>query len=270
MDDAEVDLPHRGRVVVEQRDHLRLEGAPDRHLLVDLAPQRLVVVVEARPEQALVAMVDVASDADGPHRDQPLLSGPLAAHVVEQPVALPEEDVGDDLLPRGVVLGLRAWDEPRVLRLEDARDVGVQLRLDALERADVVEQGAELDVGELGQAQRQLGRVESLARDDDRSVAVAHARPTGHQGVAISEMGVGVNRDRGDLELSCQRAPVEALDVFQDLDDSEPGGPDLPLGDRVVHEGVVRIGRMTDADGADGRFAHADSLATKVEKGRGL
>ena len=74
------------------------------------------------------------------HRHQSLLAGPLAADVVEVGVALLDEDVGDDLLSRRVLLRLDAPNEEGVPGLEDARDVGGHIGADALERADFVQQ----------------------------------------------------------------------------------------------------------------------------------
>ena len=55
-------------------------------------------------------------------------------------------------------------------------------------------------------------------RDEPRAVPVAHRRAVREQGVLVGEVGVGVDRDGGDLELAAQRALVERLDVLQLVD----------------------------------------------------
>ena len=70
--------------------------------------------------------------------------------------------------------------------------------------------------------------------------------------VAIGEMRVRVDRDRGHLELALERAAVERLDVLQLVHVVEVAGVDLPLGERVEHERVVGVGAVRDSDGASG------------------
>jgi len=68
------------------------------------------------------------------------------------------------------------------------------------------------------------------------------------QGVAVGEVGVGVERDRGDLQLAGEGAAVQRLDVGQLVHVATVAGVDLALRHRPEHEGVIGIGAVRDAD----------------------
>ena len=131
---------------------------------------------------------------------------------------------------------------------------------------DLVERGGDRDEVRLVELEREIGawsavpgwrsafrfdvsRVCGVERDEARAVPVAHRRAMRKQRVAVAEVGVGVNRDRRDLELAAHRALVEALDVLQLVDVGQPFGIDLPGGERVEHERVVRVRAVGDVDG---------------------
>ena len=59
-----------------------------------------------------------------------------------------------------------------------------------------------------------------------------------------------MNRDGGHLELGPPGALIQGLDVRQLVDVTQVAGIDLPLGERVEHEGVVGVGAVSDVDGA--------------------
>ena len=84
-----------------------------------------------------------------------------------------------------------------------------------------------------------------LARDDDRAVAVAHARAVREDHVVLLDVRVGVQRDRGDLELAVHRPLVQRLDVVQDVLELEPARVDDTRGEAPEHERVVRVGAMS-------------------------
>src|SRR5712692_4427182 len=52
-----------------------------------------------------------------------------------------------------------------------------------------------------------------FARDEARAVAIADARAMREQGIPVGEIRVRVQRDRGDFQLTRERAPVQRLDV---------------------------------------------------------
>ena len=95
---------------------------------------------------------------------------------------------------------------------------------------------------------RMSARVIGVARDEARAVAIAHRGAVRQQRVAVGQVGVGVDRDRGDLELTAHRALVQRLDVLQLVDVGEAFGVDLPGGERVEHERVVGIRAVGDVD----------------------
>ena len=86
------------------------------------------------------------------------------------------------------------------------------------------------------------------ARDEARAIAVADTRAMREQGVAIGEIRVGVQRDRGDLELAGQRAPIQRLDVGELVRVATATGVDLPARHCPEHEGIVGVGTVGDAN----------------------
>src|SRR6267143_3181733 len=54
-----------------------------------------------------------------------------------------------------------------------------------------------------------------FARDQARAVAIANARAMREQGIPVGEIRVRVQRDRGDFQLTRERAPVQRFDVRQ-------------------------------------------------------
>ncbi len=142
MDDAEVDLADRCRIVIDERDDPGREIGVDEQFFVQFPLDGVFVEIEARPEQVFVAVVDVAADADRALGDEAFLAGGLAAHVVQQRVAAADEHVRDQLLERRVVFGERSRDVPCMLRLEHARHVRANVGAEPLEGANLVEERA--------------------------------------------------------------------------------------------------------------------------------
>ena len=68
------------------------------------------------------------------------------------------------------------------------------------------------------------------------------------QQIAVGEVGVGVEGDRGDGELPLHGATVERLDVGELVSERDPLGVDASLGERVEHEGIVGIRAVGDGD----------------------
>ena len=59
---------------------------------------------------------------------------------------------------------------------------------------------------------------------------------------------VGVNAHGRELQLRLERAAVERFDVDQLVREFIIARVDAPLGQRIEHERIVRIGAMADAD----------------------
>ena len=99
----------------------------------------------------------------------------------------------------------------------------------------------DLDAAEIVFGQR-------LARDDDRPVAGAHARPVREQDVPVLDERVRVERDRRHLEPALERPLVQRLDVLQDVLELEAARIDLARGERPEHECVVGIRAVAEPD----------------------
>ena len=94
-----------------------------------------------------------------------------------------------------------------------------------------------------------------LAADHHRAVAIAHARAARQERVTIAHIGIGVNRDRGDVEFAAHRALVQRLNIFEPMFESVAAQIDLVFRHRVKHEGVIRIGRMAEGENVRVRTA---------------
>ena len=98
--------------------------------------------------------------------------------------------------------------------------------------------------------------LHGLPGHDARSVAFPQARPAWEHGIALGEVGIGVDGGGAQLQLGPQAPLIQALDVLKLLDDLQVLGVDEPFGQRIEHEGVVGIRRMGDGD-APGLRLHA-------------
>ncbi len=87
-----------------------------------------------------------------------------------------------------------------------------------------------------------------LSRNDDRPVAGADARTVWEERVVLLNERIRGKRDRGDLETAGARPLVQRLDVAQDLLELVTAGVDEIRRERPVHERVVGIGTVADAD----------------------
>ena len=61
-------------------------------------------------------------------------------------------------------------------------------------------------------------------------------------------MRVGMDADGGQLQLRGQGPAIERLDVHQLVLEAVLAGGNLLLGQGIEHEGIVRVGAVTDAD----------------------
>src|SRR5437588_335961 len=83
---AEVDFADLVRVVVEQRDNVVRVFRLDENLFRDRAANRFIVVIATEIVNTgtmLIAIVHMAADAEAALRDEALLAGLFAAHVMK-------------------------------------------------------------------------------------------------------------------------------------------------------------------------------------------
>ena len=131
-------------------------------------------------------------------------------------------------------------------------------------RGDWNEIGLVQSQGEIGARQRtgdsDVPSANIVARhgpagNQARPVLIAHRGSVRQQSVGIGQIGVGVNRDRGDFELTAQRALVERFYILELVDVMEPVGLDFALGESIKHECVVGVGAVRDVNGAGHEMA---------------
>jgi len=145
VDDAEVDAADGVGVVVEEGDDVVGEGGADAEFLVDLAFDGGVVGVGVHGEEAFIVVVHVAADADGAFGGEALFAGLFAADVVEDASLVGEEDVGDDLFEGLVRFCGAACGEEVVAAVLEGREVAVDVEIEALKGAELVEEGTSDD-----------------------------------------------------------------------------------------------------------------------------
>src|SRR3990170_5067388 len=108
MDEAEVDLSHWIRVVVEHADQARPPRAADAQLLLEFALEpgshRVRSAFHVRP-------VDVAAHADAELPVQPRFPAGGGALKQKQPWSVTDDQVRDDLLHGGILLHVPAKPE---------------------------------------------------------------------------------------------------------------------------------------------------------------
>ena len=113
----------------------------------------------------------------------------------------------------------------------------------------LVERGAAVSAGDEICIVETTKAATSLACDQSRTVPLTHRGAVRQQGVPIGEIGIGVNRDGGHLELAVESAPVQGLDVLQLVNEAQIAGVEKIGGQRIKHERVVRVRRVGDANG---------------------
>ena len=167
-DDAQVDRPDVGGVVVEQRERLECGLEVGIELLAPLPAQAA--------EQAVVARVQVATDPDRPAVVQALVGArPRPAHQ-EVAVAVTQDEVRDDLLVRRVVLHRVARRVPPVAS-DDLEERGQAGRPQPMPARRV---RASVAGDRRGPARRSSGhRLQSFARGPQALRDLAGVGPTG-------------------------------------------------------------------------------------------
>jgi len=94
----------------------------------------------------------------------------------------------------------------------------------------------------------EIGDFRGLASDDHRSVLIAHAAAATCEGITVCHVGIGVDRDRGNLQLAAASPLVESLDVLKDVLEPVWAGVQQVLGKPVEHEGVIGVWGMAEAE----------------------
>jgi hypothetical protein len=89
----------------------------------------------------------------------------------------------------------------------------------------------------------------SAFADHNRPVSIPHARSAGKQSVFICYVRIGMDRNRGNVQLTSKRSLIQCLNVFQAMLESIPAQIDLILGHGVKHERVVRVWGMSERKG---------------------
>jgi len=130
---------------------------------------------------------------------------------------------------------------------------------------DLVERNADgLDLG-CEELQSQVGRSEwagygdscladlrltELARGDDhRPVALAHRTAAGHQGVIVLQVGIRVERDRGDvIKGFADRPLVQGFNVGEGVGELVAWDTNLVGREPVEHKRVVGVRAVGNAD----------------------
>ncbi len=82
----------------------------------------------------------MAADADRTQRLESCLGRLAAARVVKELIAPAQHDVGDDLLERGISFDLGPRPIGQLRRVEQFRQIGLDVGTEALEDAGLVEQ----------------------------------------------------------------------------------------------------------------------------------
>ncbi len=83
-----------------------------------------------------------------------------------------------------------------------------------------------------------------MSGDEYWTIAVAHARAAGQQRVLVTDVGVGVEADGGDIEFAARGTFVERLDILQNVLEAEAVRGNQILRQRIKHESVIGIGRV--------------------------
>jgi hypothetical protein len=107
MNDAEMHLPDRRRVVVDESDAPQHASASDLDLFIELAPERNLVGFLRRATIG-VGLVDMPANTERPQPVQPRLALRHAACVAEDLLLTTEDDVRDNLLEAGIYLDFRS------------------------------------------------------------------------------------------------------------------------------------------------------------------
>ena len=97
-------------------------------------------------------------------------------------------------------------------------------------------------------ARTSSGNFHRLVDDHHRPVPVAHARAVGQQRVLVQHVAHRPDGDGRDVQLSPFGPLVERFDVLEDVLKLVAVGVDFVRRERVEHERVVRVGRMTQGE----------------------
>ena len=119
-------------IVIDQGHGALAVRTVDFQFFVQFAFDRSEVSGPVEMGGVRVAVVHVAADPDGHLGVESCFTSGFAACVAEHAVAVPQDEIRNDLLVRGICLGGRTGQEKVVLRVEEGGHVAVGFKAQAL------------------------------------------------------------------------------------------------------------------------------------------
>lgn len=140
MNDAQMDRPDGIGVVIQQRKGSLNEATLDRKFLLEFAHQRALVGGGIKGLPQTVAVIDVTSDPYGTFLKETLLTGSAAAAVMKELSPGGHNDIGNELLERGILLGLGTGDKEMIPLLQKDGKVSADFGIQAVEGPETIEE----------------------------------------------------------------------------------------------------------------------------------
>ena len=142
VDNTEMDPADFIAVVIKQGNGPLAVGSRNFQLLVQLALDGAAVSGLVEVLGVRVAVIDVAADTDGHFGMEAGFAAGLSPRVAEDPIAAPDNKVGDELFVGRILLGRGAREEEVAARVEEGGHVAVRLEAESFERAQFFENPA--------------------------------------------------------------------------------------------------------------------------------
>jgi len=139
---AQVNAANLIGVVVEERDGVVGVGGVDPEFLANLALHAGVVGGAVQREKPLVLVVHVTAYSNRPLGDKSLFARLFPPHVVKDTALVDKERVRDDLFEGGIRFSRRARGEEILAPVEQLRQVAIDLKVESLEGAELIEMRA--------------------------------------------------------------------------------------------------------------------------------
>lgn len=140
MNDAQMNRPDGIGVVVEQRKGSLNEATLDREFLLKFTHQRTLVGGGIKGLTQTVAVINVTSDPYGTFLKETLLTGSAAAAVMKELSPGGHNDIGNELLERGILLGLGTGDKEMIPLLQKDGKVSADFGIQAVEGPETIEE----------------------------------------------------------------------------------------------------------------------------------
>jgi hypothetical protein len=145
VDDSEVDAPDLGGVVVEQGNDAIFKGRSDLDLFIHFALDSGAISILIPGKKRFVGIVHVTADSDRALSDKPLLARLLSAHIMQHRIVVRDDRVGDDLLVRWIVLGLRTREKEIVSARKQRVEISPRLEIQSMKAAELIEKASPND-----------------------------------------------------------------------------------------------------------------------------